>query len=233
MGKVFDSERHRELFENYKSKNSFANAISYEMCKSAVYELFGKLVFVDKVELSKYGIELHLVRHGKDEEDKIGGWSDNHLTREGINEIEMLKEKLDDDYDVFISSDLIRAKESSYILNEKLKMNITFDDHFRETNNGVLKNLTKKEFDLKYPGFYYSSLNMDENYPNGESPNMFYDRVKAAFEHLLYTYRCRNKKILLVTHGGVITVILSLINGYKYSNMLKIAPKTGTIIVLK
>ena len=39
----------------------------------------------------------------------------------------------------------------------------------------------------------YSSLNMDENYPNGESPNMFYDRVKAAFEHLLYTYR--NKKV--------------------------------------
>jgi len=231
LSKVFNSERHRVLFENYRSKNAFAASISYEMCKDAVYIMLEKLVFPDKIKLSDYGIELHIVRHGKDEEDKMGGWSDNHLTREGIAEIEMLKNKLDDDYDVFISSDLNRARESSNILNEMLKMSVIYDEGFRETNNGLLKNLTKKEFGVKYPGLYYSLLKMDEKYPNGESPNMFYERVKTAFEQLLCTYH--NKKILLVTHGGVITVILSLVNGYKYSNMLKITPPTGTMIIIK
>ena len=41
------------------------------------------------------------------------------------------------------------------------------------------------------------------------------------------------KKILLVTHGGVITVILCLLKGYKYSNFVKIVPETGTITKLK
>ena len=132
---------------------------------------------------------------------------------------------------MFISSDLNRAKESSLILNEKLKMNIIYDDQFRETNNGDLKDLTKEEFNKKYPGLYYSSLQMDECYPNGESPIEFYNRIKKAFIKLLETNK--NKKIILVTHGGVITVINCLINGLPYSNLLKIVPKTGTITKIK
>lgn len=110
-------------------------------------------------------------------------------------------------------------------------MNIIFDSNFREVNNGDLKNLTKEEFNIKYPGLYFSSLRMDEKYPNGDSPNSFYERVSKAFVELLENNR--SKKILLVTHGGVITVILCLLNGYKYSNTINIVPKAGTITKLK
>ena len=184
----------------------------------------------NKINLSDYGITLHLVRHGRDEEDKLGGWSDNHLIDKGIKEIESLRDNIDNDYDLFISSDLNRAKETSDILNEKLNMNIIYNSDFREVNNGVLRNMTKKDKELKYPGLYFSKLNMDECYPSGESPNSFYERISKAFIRLINENR--NKKILLVTHGGVIVVILCLINGIEYSNKLKLAPETGTITKL-
>lgn len=200
------------------------------MSKDAVDSVFSKLIFNKKISLKDYNIRLHLVRHGQDEEDKVGGWSDNHLTKVGIAEIEKLKEEIELDYDVFISSDLNRAKETALILNEKINMDIIYDSNFRETNNGKLKNLTKEEFHRDYPGLYYSSLKMDEKYPDGESPNDFYNRIKETFMKMLETNK--NKKILLVTHGGVITVILCLLNGWKYNNNLKITPKTGTIVKL-
>ena len=49
-------------------------------------------------------------------------------------------------------------------------MSIEFNPEFREVNNGDLKNLTIEEFKSNYPGLYFSSLKMDEKYPNGESP---------------------------------------------------------------
>lgn len=59
----------------------------------------------------------------------------------------------------------------------------------------------------KYPGLFFSSLNMDEAYPNGESPNDFYMRIKKWFSE--FSSNCHNMKgnILVVTHGGVINVV--------------------------
>lgn len=59
----------------------------------------------------------------------------------------------------------------------------------------------------------------------------FYNRVCSAFLKLLKNNR--GKKILLVTHGGVITIILAMINGYEYSTKLKITPKTASLTILK
>ncbi|MBQ7276431.1 MAG: histidine phosphatase family protein [Bacilli bacterium] len=231
LNNVFNSIRIKELYDNYQHKHSFASSITFEMCKEAVYSLLSKLVFKDKINLSDFGVELHVVRHGQDEINKPGGWSDNHLIEEGIQQVNDLLDCIDDDYDLFVSSDLNRAKETAEILNSKMKINVVYDRKFREVNNGDLKNLTKEDFINKYSGLYYSSLKMDESYPNGESPNMFYERISNSFVELLKSNK--NKKILLVTHGGVITVILCLLNGYVYNNNLKINPKTGSIIKLK
>lgn len=231
LNNVFNSIRIKELYENYQKKHKFALNICFDDCKNAVYEIFNKLEFKDKINLNDYAIELHIVRHGQDEKNKLGGWSENHLIDEGINQVNKLKDEIDDNYDLFISSDLTRCVETSNIINEKLNMDIIYDSNYREVNNGDLKNLTLEEFNNKYPGLYFSSLDMDEKYPNGESPNDFYNRVSKAFIDLLENNI--GKKILLVTHGGVITVLLCLIKGYKYSNYLKIVPNTGTLTKLK
>jgi len=141
-----------------------------------------------------------------------------------------LSDSLDKDYDLIISSDLVRTKETADIVALKLSKEIIFDEKFREINNGDLKNLTKEKFNQSYPGLYYNTLSMEQAYPNGESPTDFYIRIKDAFIELLYKYK--GKKILIITHGGVITVLQCLINGWKYSNLLKITVPHAALVKL-
>nr|MCR5232207.1 histidine phosphatase family protein [Acholeplasmatales bacterium] len=84
------------------------------------------------------------------------------------------------------------------------------------------------EFKKNYDSSLFIKMKKDECFLNGESYNLFYERIKKAFINLLNKYK--NKKILIVTHGGVITVILSLIYGYPYNFNLQIGPETGSII---
>lgn len=132
---------------------------------------------------------------------------------------------------MLVASDLARARESASIIGSVLGKEFIYDEAFRETNNGDLRNLTLSECRERYPGLYFSSLKMDECYPNGESPDLFYKRISKAFVELLE--HNRNKKILLVTHGGVIAVILCLVHGLRYSNQLQIAPMTGSLTKIR
>ena len=200
------------------------------MCKKAVFSIYLNLKFSEQIILNNYDIELHIVRHGEDDANKIGGWSDNHLTKKGQDEIYNLLSQIET-YDLFVSSDLQRAKETSEIINKKLNMNIIYNSNFREVNNGDLKNVSIEEFKKINYKKSFSNLEMNESYPNGESPLIFYERITNEFIKL--TKHNIHKKILLVTHGEVINVILCLINGYQYSNKIKIAPQTGSIIKLK
>ena len=76
---IFNSETIKMLYDNYAHKKTFVKNVSFDDCKNAVYEVFNKLEFKEKVDLKDYNIELHLLRHGQDEKNKLGGWSDNHL----------------------------------------------------------------------------------------------------------------------------------------------------------
>lgn len=221
----------KELFENYTLKNRFASHVTFDIVIETVWALFNEIDYQTPINVSDYGVELHIVRHGEDDKNKLGGWSGNHLTDKGREQISDLISFLDKDYEALVSSDLERAKETAAIISEKLGKPFFYDEAFRETNNGDLKDLNIEESEAKYPGLSYSTLKMDECYPNGESPSMFFERVSNAFKQLLEENR--NKKVLLVTHAGVITVILCLVNGLRYSNLLDIAPPTGSLIKLK
>jgi len=231
LNDIFTFDRIKDLYNNYCLKHEFTKGISLNDCFSAIINIFHKLTFLEKLNLKNYNVELHLVRHGEDEQNKTGGWSNNHLTEKGVQDVNELCKVIDSSYDFFISSSLKRAEETSLILNKMLNMDIIFNDDFREMNNGLLANLTKEAFKEKYSNLYFSSLDMNEHYPNGESPNEFYYRIKSAFFNLIQNNQ--NKKILLVTHGGVITIILSIVNGFPYSNKLKLSPQTASITVLR
>ncbi|MBR4661984.1 MAG: histidine phosphatase family protein, partial [Clostridia bacterium] len=82
---------------------------------------------------------IYLLRHGADDDMRLGGWSDAELSFVGIEQIRRASEKLSSgDYNIqhIFSSDLPRAKESAVIIAEKLGLHVTFIKDFRETNNG-------------------------------------------------------------------------------------------------
>lgn len=225
---IKNSEVMKNRYNSYVENNRYAKNTSFNQVIESIYKLLGFIKFVENVNL--HTMQLIIIRHGEDCPYNMGGWSDNELTEKGIKQTEallpVLKQEIND-IDLFLSSDLVRAKQTSQILTENLGINFILDKRFRETNNGDLANISKTEFLAKYPNLYFSNLNMDEKYPNGESPQKFYNRIKAAVINLNESHK--NRKILLVTHGGVFGVIKSLVNGVEWNNKQKYQIEHGEI----
>lgn len=159
----------------------------------------------------------YLVRHGKDDETLRGGWSNHPLTEEGLRQAETLAFA---DWTVshIYSSDLRRAIQTALIIAQKAGLPVIELPQFREVNNGDLagmKNTTALE---KYPGLFWNQLDWEQSYPNAESPKAFYQRICAAWEAFSQAITAKNENVMLVTHGGVIQVILSIVEGSVYSN---------------
>lgn len=163
----------------------------------------------------------YLARHGKDDETLRGGWSQSPLTCEGKTQAEDLAnfiQSTDLEIRHISSSDLLRAMQTAQSVAEKLYLPVIPMPEFREVNNGELAGM-KNELAAKiYPGLFWNTLGWDQRYPGGESPKNFYERITKAWEAFQKEISERNENVMLVTHGGVINVILSIVNGQEYSN---------------
>lgn len=168
-------------------------------------------------------IKLIFVRHGKDDDRYRGGWSNLDLIPEGVEQSKQLAKHLKDNNHTYqiahiVSSDLTRTLTTANIISCELGLPIQKETQIRETNNGDLAGLLNDTALKQYPGLFFSSLGMDEAYPNGESPNDFYLRVKKWFSDFTSNYRNVKGNILVVTHGGVINVVYHLVKGIEWSN---------------
>ncbi|MDT2840886.1 histidine phosphatase family protein [Vagococcus carniphilus] len=181
-------------------------------------------------------MNLYLVRHGQDNENVRGGWCNHGLIEEGIEQSKVLGNSLADIFfDEVYSSDLNRAVETTKIILKMQKNksnNIVYTDKLREINNGLLAGMKNEVAEKEYPGLYYGSLEFNENYPSGESPEEFYNRIKSFWNVEIIPQNKKN--ILLVTHGGVINIILHLFNDIAYSNKKVMYPVgTGSFVKIE
>ena len=164
----------------------------------------------------------YLLRHGKDDNTRRGGWSTAPLTQEGIDQVWQLAEKLtaaeDMNIGIIYTSDLLRAKQTADILARELSVPVVEKPEFREVNNGVLAGMDNSAAFERYPGLYWNTLEWEKAYPEGESPSRFYHRIAEAWHTFKESLRNLDQNTLLVTHGGVIQVILCLEKGIPYTN---------------
>lgn len=160
---------------------------------------------------------IYLMRHGADPSDRYGGWSMYGLTEKGIAQVHRamgyLRHK---GITEIYSSDLPRAKETAEIVADELSLGITYLPQFRESNNGLLAGMLKTEAAEKYPGIYWNALERTEAWPEGESPEQFFRRIRGAWYE--FKKQVENNDVLLVSHGGVMNIILCLENGIPYTN---------------
>lgn len=168
-------------------------------------------------------MKLIFVRHGKDDNRYRGGWSNLDLIPEGMEQAKQLAQYLKDnnqDYLIthIISSDLPRTMSTAHFISSELGLPIQKEFRIREIDNGDLAGMLNDTALEKYSGLFFSSLKMDETYPNGESPLDFYMRINMWFSE--FSSNCRNIKgnILIVTPGGVINVVYHLIKGIEWNN---------------
>ncbi len=163
----------------------------------------------------------YLVRHGKDDDTVRGGWSQQPLTDEGkvqAAELAAFVQKSGLGIQQIYSSDLLRARQTAQIVADSLHLPIVPKMEFREVNNGDLAGMKNELAAEQYPGLYWNTLSWEQRYPGGESPKEFYDRIRWAWEVFQKDILVRKKNVMLVTHGGVMHVILSIVKGEIYSN---------------
>lgn len=163
----------------------------------------------------------YLVRHGKDDDTVRGGWSQQSLTDVGkaqADELANFVQKSDLEIKHIYSSDLQRAMQTAQSVADKLHLPIIPMQEFREVNNGDLAGMKNDLASKLYPGLYWNTLGWEQRYPGGESPKEFYERISTAWDAFQKMVLEQNENVMLVTHAGVINVILSIVNGEKYSN---------------
>jgi len=178
---------------------------------------------------------IYFIRHGEDDKAFRGGWSIHGLTEKGIKQSEKLAIYINENYkiDKIISSDLNRARQTTEIINFKLNVPVEYTEKLREMNNGYLAGMRNEDAEQKYPGVYYNTLEMNQRYPGGESPEEFYNRVIKDFEYIIKSNEKYNN-IVTVTHAGVINIIYKYINKQEWSNKIKsIKIDTASIYALE
>ena len=152
---------------------------------------------------------IYLLRHGLDDESFIGGWSDVDLISAGIKQVENTRDYIVDNkllINNIISSDIKRAKTTANIVNDKLKLNITYDKDLRELDKGIYTGIKKILLSDKELNSI-SNYDIYDRYPNGESMYDLYERIKVLLEKI------KDKdKTLIVTHRGVINMIYYILN---------------------
>ncbi|MDO1604941.1 histidine phosphatase family protein [Lactobacillus sp. YT155] len=155
-----------------------------------------------------------MIRHGRTEfngrELFQGGGTNSNLNEIGKEQArlssEQIKKALPDKYEV-ICSPLIRTSQTLELLNLDAT-SIVFDDRLKEINFGIWEGKSLKEVKEKFPkevkDYYNDELNV--SIPEGESIFIVVNRV----EELLKELALRNiKNVVLITHGNIISLMLS------------------------
>ena len=148
---------------------------------------------------------IYFIRHGETEWNKkkiTQGHKDSPLTLKGKKAAEKKGKILTNkDIEIIYSSDLGRCVQTAEIINKYLKIKLVKSTELRERDfgslNGELDEKVRKELNLSDP---------KEVAPRGESFNQLKNRI-IDFIRLLASKKA--KKVLLVTHGGIVRAILS------------------------
>ena len=152
-----------------------------------------------------------LIRHGETEwnrEGRIQGHLDSPLTPTGIAQAEACARRLKAEVvDHVVASDLARVKHTAVILATAFDAPIEYEPAFRERSYGIGEGMTFAELDAIHPEMYSSLRTTDPDFTveGGESRRQFHDRIARAMRAIAETHP--GKRVLVVTHGGVLGVI--------------------------
>ncbi len=158
---------------------------------------------------------IYFIRHGEtqsNKEHRITGHVDSLLTEDGIAQAEKAALEIASDFSEIYSSDLIRCKDTSAILNKKLNIPITYDSRLRERSFGSLEGKTWNDIE---GSDVLKKLDKTQSYDyrpyGGESVDDVKERVLSFIDDIRNTKR--DKKILVVSSGGVIRLLHNILHG--------------------
>jgi isoleucyl-tRNA synthetase len=197
----------------------WASVMPIWKCECGEMKVFGSVKELEqKVDLGFF----YIMRHGEAQNNvnrilscKINdGMS---LSEKGKEDIKKIAQNLKDKkIDLIISSDLDRTEQTAEIISKELGIEVIFDKRLRETNVGDFDG--EKIDDV--PDFkekWDKGINM--RFPNGDDWFSLGDRAEDFYRFIFDNYR--NKNILIVSHGDLLTAIEAKISGNDYIKEIK------------
>ncbi len=172
-------------------------------------------------------MKLIIVRHGETFENIKGifqGHLNSQLTPNGLEQSKNIAEKLKNiKIDCAYSSDLDRALDTcKEILKFHPETNLIPTKILREQSKGVLEGKIKlKKSNLEIPNYNFKPR-------SGESLSEVWDKVIPFLEKIKNEYK--NKTLLIVSHRGPISCLLTHLNNETLENQKKYLPSGNTAI---
>lgn len=158
---------------------------------------------------------VHLIRHadtssGQNEMPKYIGVTDIPVSNEGFSKLKKLKDIFTyPSASIFYTSPLIRCLQTLNALYPTAKPNVI--NGLSECNFGEWEN--KSPDQLSNDESFKKWLRGEENIspPGGESSSSFIKRVCSTFETIVNNViGCGNTQTVIITHGGIISMLLSI-----------------------
>lgn len=152
---------------------------------------------------------IDLLRHGETMGgSRFYGRTDISISPHGLRQMWATTQKSSPHWDCIISSPLGRCADFAHRLGHRYTIPVSFDERIKEFNFGIWEGFTAAEImktDLDALTRFWENPLI---YPpeNGEYLLNFQARVLQAWHEITKTYA--GKKVLLVTHSGVIRAIL-------------------------
>lgn len=156
-------------------------------------------------------MEILLTRHGETEWNalkKVQGQADIALNEEGIKQANDTRILLkNENIDLILCSPLTRAMQTAQIINRERNIPMVFDERLSERDFGEFEGMPNTEFD--YEAFWSYKQNIQ--YHEAENISGFFQRVYGFLDDIHLKYK--DKRILLVAHGGVSIAVYCYFNG--------------------
>ena len=156
--------------------------------------------------------EIILIRHGETEwnsQKRMQGHSNSDLSEVGRGQIQELGELMKNvSFDHIYSSDSLRARQTAEAITQYSGHTLQFDQRIREKNLGVFEGLTSTEAKERHPEVYRLFKTAGANYviDEGESTQQLLERALEFIEEI--RLRHPQERVVMVTHGGVVRVLM-------------------------
>jgi len=172
---------------------------------------------------------IDLLRHGEVEGREVyRGVTDDPLTDSGWQQMVSALEGRDD-WDIVVSSPLQSCSEFAQLISDEDDIDLEINKSFKEIDYGMWDGLPPSEI-LKNDAELLHAWSQSPTTirpPNGEDYHQFQGRVLAAFKKLIDENQGQN--ILLITHTGVIRIILMYILGMPNEKLFSLKVAYGSL----
>jgi len=173
-------------------------------------------------------MEVYVIRHTKVAVGKeiCYGQVDVPLAPTFLNEVNRLRKKLPKKFDAVYSSPLQRCKKLASALSLQ---KVIFDCSLKEMNFGDWENKKWNDLDQSDLNYWMADF-INIKTPNGENLMELFNRVKIFFDILrLQPY----KKVLIITHAGVIRCVWSYLLKIPLENIFKISIEHNEVFIFE